>query len=65
MDARGISRSLDHVNWWDPQHWKPRGPRSISSMSLEEVDAAEIRNGWITLRQPKVRCMKLIVMNSP
>lgn len=54
MEARGISRSLDHVNWWDPEHWKSRGPRSISSISLEEVDPAEIRNGWLTLETPKV-----------
>lgn len=49
MDARNKSRSLDHVNWWDPVHWKGKAPRSVSSMSLEEADPAEIRNGWLTL----------------
>ncbi|CAH1637569.1 unnamed protein product [Spodoptera littoralis] len=55
MEARGISRSLDHVNWWNPEHWKHRGPRSISSISLDDADPSEIRNGWLTLRHPKAR----------
>lgn len=54
MGTHGISRSLDHVNWWDPEHWKARGPRSISSISLEDADPAEIRNGWLTIQPCKV-----------
>lgn len=44
METRNYSRSLDHVNWWEPEHWKTKGPRSMSSMSLER--GAE---GWITI----------------
>lgn len=49
-----VSRSLDHVNWWDPQHWKLKGPRSVSSISLEDPDPDAIRNGWLTLTYAKV-----------
>ncbi|XP_053613709.1 zinc finger C2HC domain-containing protein 1C isoform X3 [Plodia interpunctella] len=55
METRNISRSVDHVNWWEPEHWKFRGPRSLSSVSLEGADPAEIRNGWITLPSAKAR----------
>ncbi|XP_028176770.1 zinc finger C2HC domain-containing protein 1C [Ostrinia furnacalis] len=55
MVTRDMSRSLDHVNWWDPEHWKNRKPRVMSSMSLEGADPAEIRNGWLTLPDPKAR----------
>ncbi|XP_063831701.1 uncharacterized protein LOC135080901 [Ostrinia nubilalis] len=55
MVTRDMSRSLDHVNWWEPEHWKNRKPRVMSSMSLEGADPAEIRNGWLTLPDPKAR----------
>lgn len=48
-----MARSLDNVHWWKPQHWK-RGLRTTSSLSLEGADPADIRNGWLTLPDPKV-----------
>lgn len=42
MEIRNYSRSLDHVNWWEPEHWKSKGPRSVSSVSLE-------RDGWLPI----------------
>lgn len=47
-----ISRSLDHSNWWEPDHWKMRSGQI--STTLGEADPAEIRNGWLTLPDPKV-----------
>ncbi|KAL0869373.1 hypothetical protein ABMA27_007617 [Loxostege sticticalis] len=55
MVTKDMSRSLDHVNWWEPEHWKNRGLRAMSSVSLERADPAEIRNGWLTLSDPKAR----------
>lgn len=62
METRHISRSVDHVNWWEPEHWKPRAPRSVSSVSLEGADPAEIRNGWLTLPSAKVRYAEVDVL---
>ncbi|KOB78880.1 Endopeptidase Clp ATP-binding subunit C [Operophtera brumata] len=54
MQTRNLYRSLDHVNWWEPDHWKAKGTRSLTSVSLEGADPAEIRNGWLTLPHDKV-----------
>ncbi|XP_048486080.1 uncharacterized protein LOC105382741 isoform X3 [Plutella xylostella] len=51
MKARGVSKSLDHAHWWEPQHWQ--GRRSLSSQSLE-ADPENIRNGWLTY-EPKAQ----------
>ncbi|CAG9565189.1 unnamed protein product [Danaus chrysippus] len=48
-----VSRSLDHSNWWEPDHWKMRS--GLISTSLEGADPAEIRNGWLTLSDNKAR----------
>lgn len=52
MQARNFYRSLDHVHWWEPENWKNKAPRSVSS--LEGIDPAEIRNGWLTLTDTRV-----------
>lgn len=48
-----MSRSLDQVNWWEPEHWKTR-PRCVSSAVLQGADPSSIRNGWLTLPDQKV-----------
>ncbi|XP_063367634.1 zinc finger C2HC domain-containing protein 1C [Cydia amplana] len=50
-----MSRSLDNVHWWQPEHWRTKKLRSTSSLSLEGADPADIRNGWLTLPDPKAR----------
>ncbi|XP_063627576.1 zinc finger C2HC domain-containing protein 1C isoform X1 [Cydia splendana] len=55
METRDMSRSLDNVHWWEPDHWKTKKLRSTSSLSLEGADPADIRNGWLTLPDPKAR----------
>ncbi|XP_047507660.1 zinc finger C2HC domain-containing protein 1C isoform X1 [Pieris napi] len=49
------SSSLDHVNWWDPGSWSLGGDKTFSSVNLETSDSLEIRNGWLTLPEPKAR----------
>lgn len=53
MDTDSLSRSLDNVHWWEPEHWKTR-PRCVSSATLRNSDPLEIRNGWLTLNNTKV-----------
>ncbi|CAH2094295.1 unnamed protein product [Euphydryas editha] len=54
MDTRNMSRSLDQVNWWEPEHWKTR-PRCVSSAVLQGSDPSSIRNGWLTLPDSQAR----------
>ncbi|CAH2045963.1 unnamed protein product, partial [Iphiclides podalirius] len=42
---------MEHVNWWQPENLKHRGPRSVSSIS----DPADFRNGWVTLSSYQAR----------
>lgn len=57
MDSDNISRSLDHVHWWEPEHWKTRS-RCVSSATLQGADPLDIRNGWLTLNDTKVKYLR-------
>lgn len=64
METSNMSRSMD-INWWDPESWKSKLPRSIRSTgSFEILDPSDIRNGWITLPDTEVCHSKSSLLNT-